>query len=156
MFASVFPFVCKAKSRYRREEDVPKKEIWQSQRVPHHQLVWTQYASFSSKENCFCQSFQLLFITSKGVCFDSFLFTLSLFFPVVYQKYGPIWRQCITWCFPWPFQSGVTTAIRGALKKCQLAIKVSQTSIMSSFYESLGAAQNGAIMSIVKNGFWGP
>lgn len=79
MFASVFPFVCKAKSRYRREEDVPKKEIWQSQRVQYHQLVWTQYASFSSKENCFCQSFQLLFITSKGVCFDSFLFTLSFF-----------------------------------------------------------------------------
>ena len=27
---------------------------------------------------------------------------------------------------------------------------------MSSSYESLGAAQNGAIMSIVKNGCWGP
>ena len=81
MFASVFPPLCKAKRRYRREENVPKEEeIWQSQRVQHHQLVWTQYASFSTKENCFCQSFQLLFITSKGIYFDSFLFTLSLLF----------------------------------------------------------------------------
>lgn len=125
-----------------------REEIWQSRRVKHHQLVWIQYALFLNKENCFCQSFLLLFITSECVYFDSFLFTL-FFFPVVYQKYGPIWRQWITLCFPWPFQSGVTTAAGGALKKCQLAIKVSQTSIMSSSYESLGTAQNGAIMSIV-------
>lgn len=71
---------------------------------------------------------------------------------MVDQKYGPIWRECTTWCISWPFQSGVTTAVGGALKKCQLAIKVPQTSIMSSSYESLGTAQNWAIMSTVKYG----
>lgn len=75
---------------------------------------------------------------------------------MVYQKYGPIWRQPTTWCISWPFQSGVTAAVGGALKKCQLAIKVPQTSIMSLFYESPGAAQNWAIMSTVKNGCRGP
>lgn len=97
---------------------------------------------------------QLLFITFKCVYFDGFVFIL--FFLVVDQKYDPIWRQCTTWCFSWPFQSGVTTAVGGTLKKCQLAIKVPQTSIMSSSYESLGAAQNWAIMYTVKNGCWGP
>lgn len=97
-----------------------------------------------------CPSLQYLFITIECAYFDSFY--LFLFFLVVDQKYGPIWRQCTTWCVSWPFQSGVTTAVRGALKKCQLAIKVPQTSIMSSSYESLGTAQNWAIMSTVKNG----
>lgn len=84
------------------------------------------------------------------------VFIYSFFFLAVYQKYGPIWRQCTTWCVSWPFQSEVTTAVGGALKKCQLAIKVPQTSIMSPSYESPGTAQNWAIMSTVKNGCWGP
>lgn len=105
----------------------------------------------SAQNNCFCQSLQLLFITFECVYFDGFLFIL-FFPPVLNYKYSRIWRQCTTWCFPRPFQSGVTTAVRGALKKCQLAIKVPQTSIMSSSYESPGAAQDWAIMSTVKNG----
>lgn len=107
-----------------------------------------------TQKRLLCQSLQCLFITFEYAYFDSFY--LFFFFLVVYQKYGPIWRQRTTWCVSWPFQSGVTTAVGGALKKCQLAIKVPQTSIMSLSYESPGTAQNWAIMSTVKNGCRGP
>lgn len=132
-----------------------REEIWQPRIVKHPQLAWKWHALLLHKAHQFCQSLQLLFIAFEYVYFDGFLFIL--FFPsVVHQKHGPIWRQYPTWCFPQPFQSVGTIGVGGALKKCQLAIKVPQTSIMSSSYESLGAAQNWAIMSTVKNGCWGP
>ena len=146
----VFPFLHWARNRHRKEENVLMKE-W------NLTVSDSQTSSISMKITCiiFAQRKLLLPITSAPLYhFCVFLFWwpfIYSFFPVVNHKYGPIWRQCTTWCFPWPFQSGVTTAVRGALKKCQLAIKVPQTSIMSSFYESLGAAQNWAIMSTVKN-----
>lgn len=153
----MFPCLWRAKSNYRREENVPKKGG--NLTAPDSQ---TSSISMKMARVIFAQSELVLPITSAPlyrfwVCLFWRLFIYSFFFsPVARQKYGPIWRQCTTWCFPPPFQSGVTIAVGGALKKCQLAIKVPQTSIMSSSYESLGAAQNWAIMSTVKNGCWGP
>lgn len=150
---SVLPFLYWAKSTQREgQKTFPRNdEIWQPQIVKHPQLVWKWHALFLHKANCFCQSLELLY--HFWVCLFWWLFIYPCCMCVVVNhKYSPIWRQCTTWCFPRPFQSGVTTAVRGVLKKCQLAIKVPQTSIMSSSYESPGAAQNGAIMSTVKNG----
>lgn len=147
----MFPFQCRAKTRFRRRKMMSRRKSEDaSHLIRPPQLVWKWHPLLLHKGNHFASHSSTSWSLLSALILTAFIY--SFFFLVVDQKYGSIWRQCTTWCVSWPLQSGVTTAVGGALKKCQLAIKVPQTSIMSSSYESLGTAQNWAIMSTVKNG----
>lgn len=147
----MFPFIHWAKSKYRREENAPQKgENLTAPYSKHPQLVWKYCALFLHNDNWICQSLRLLLITFISVYFDGFLFILF------FGSKSQIWFHLETvhnlmLSMTLPIRSNYSC--QGSTeKKCQLAIKVPQTSIMSSSYDSLGAAQNWAIMSTVKNG----
>lgn len=119
------PFSVQSKEQVQEEEnDVKKEEVWGRQPPNQASSISVEIAAIIfTQRQPLCQSLQYLLITIECAYFDSFY--LFFFFLVVDQKYGPIWRQCTTWCVSWPFQSGVTTAVGGALKKMSISYKSS-------------------------------
>lgn len=89
------PFSVQSKEQVQEEENDVKKEKSEVATRNQASSISVEIASiiFIQRE-LLCPSLQYLFITIECAYFDSFY--LFLFFLVVDQKYGPIWRQCTT------------------------------------------------------------
>lgn len=130
-----------------------REEIWQPQTVRHLQWVWKYHALLFHKGTAFTNHFSSsLSLLSVFILMAFYLFFFSSGTSEIWPHLETVPNLMLSTALP--IRSNYSC--RGSTEKCQLAIKVPQTSIMSSSYKSLGAAQNWTIISTVKNSCWGP